>query len=43
MTVIHFNTEEFAQAAGEFIYVNPLFLTRYEDNPLKLPALPADI
>lgn len=36
-STIHFTTDEFAQTTGDFIYLNPLFLKRHEENPFKLP------
>ena len=36
-TTIHFKSDELAQAAGDMVYLNPIFLTRFEKNPFTLP------
>ncbi len=35
-TTVYFGSDEAVQVAGDFMYVNPMLLDRYEENPFKL-------
>ena len=37
ISAVNFSTAEYAQAAGDNIYLNPIFFHRQNENPLKLP------
>ncbi len=37
ISVVDFSTAEYAQVAGDNIYLNPIFFHRQNENPLKLP------
>ena len=37
MTSVYFSIPDFAQVAGDFIYLNPMIVESQDENPFKLP------